>query len=86
MSKKKTQKITTDELGLLNSQQSNLSEALHRVGVIEAEKHGLLHSISYMNEQIAETKVELEKKYGPVSINLATGEYKKNEDVADKKD
>jgi hypothetical protein len=47
----------------------------------------LLHEVAGVNKEIEEFKVELEKEYGSVNINLETGEYSKIEnDEADKKD
>lgn len=78
-------KITEEQLNKLNEQQGLLSDILGRIGVIETEKHGLLHKVAEVNKEIEDTKAELEEQYGAVTIDLKTGEYepiKKEEDNA----
>tara|TARA_R100000935_G_scaffold26033_1_gene45933 strand:- start:745 stop:1023 length:279 start_codon:yes stop_codon:yes gene_type:complete len=89
-------KITTNsgvlkekELTEIQAQQTKVGSIIHRIGVLETEKHGLLHDIKEVNKTIEETKKTLEKKYGSVNINLETGKWeriKEDEDVEDKKD
>jgi len=68
-------KITKEQLDKVVSQQSELSGLVNEIGRIEASKHSLLHKIASVNEAIEVTKLELEKEYGNVSIDLSTGEY-----------
>ncbi len=68
-------KITEEELKTIQEQQTNLNQILHRVGLIEAQKHGLLHDFGKINEEVEEVKSELEKKYGQVNINVEDGTY-----------
>ena len=68
-------KITEKELKTIQEQQTNLNQILHRVGLIEAQKHGLLHDFGKINEEVEEVKSELEKKYGQVNINVEDGTY-----------
>ena len=68
-----------------NEQQGLLSDILNRIGLVETEKHSLLHRVAEVNKEIEDTKVELEEQYGAVTIDLKTGEYepiKKEEDNA----
>ena len=37
--------------------------------------HNLLHQIAEVNKDVEETKIELEKEYGAVNINLEDGTY-----------
>ena len=47
----------------------------------------MLHEIAGLNKEIETTKIELEKNYGSVNINLETGEYTEiKEDVSNKED
>jgi vacuolar-type H+-ATPase subunit D/Vma8 len=80
-------KITDEQLSKLQELQSKLNGLLNQIGVLEANKHALLHEMAGANKDIEGLKVELEKEYGSVNINLETGEYteiEKNE--ADKED
>tara|TARA_R110000850_G_scaffold260781_2_gene388147 strand:+ start:1417 stop:1665 length:249 start_codon:yes stop_codon:yes gene_type:complete len=78
-------KIKEEDLKLIKEQQTQLAEMLHNVGVLEAQKHGLLHDISATNKDIEDFKEILEKQYGRVNINLENGSYTEiKEDVEDK--
>ena len=78
-------KIKEEDLKLIKEQQTQLAEMLHNVGVLEAQKHGLLHDISTANRDIEDFKEILEKEYGRVNINLENGSYTEiKEDVEDK--
>jgi vacuolar-type H+-ATPase subunit D/Vma8 len=67
--------IKEEQLTKIQDQQKALTDILNQVGVLEAQKHGLLHEFAYINKQVEDTKKELEDEYGQVSINLQTGEY-----------
>ena len=68
-------KITTEELDKIKSQQDNLNKILNQIGVLESQKHGLLHELAAVNKEVEDFKVELEKIYGSVNINLEDGVY-----------
>lgn len=79
-------KITEEQLKKVNEQQALLTDILNRIGLIETEKHSLLHRVAEVNKQIEDTKKELEEQYGAVTIDLKTGEYehiKKEEDAVE---
>jgi hypothetical protein len=42
----------------------------------------LLHQVAEANKELEEVKAELEAEYGPVNINLKTGEYETIEEDA----
>ena len=69
-------KINEDHLKTIQTQQAKLNNILNQVGYLEAQKHGLLHEFGEMNVEVEKFKVELEKEYGSVNINVETGEYK----------
>ena len=50
---------------------------LTSVGVLETQKHGLLHKVAALNKDIEEVKNDLEGKYGAININLEDGTYTK---------
>ena len=80
-------KITDEQLEKLHKQQTALNSLLNKIGIVESQKHALLHEIGGVNQEIEEFKAELEKEYGSVNINLQTGEYSKiEENEADKED
>ena len=80
-------KIKEDELLLIQEQQKNLSELINNIGVLESQKHGLLHEIAGVNKEIEDYKEILEAEYGQVNISLEDGTYTEieKEDVKDNK-
>jgi len=81
-------KIKEEELKLIQEQQKKLNELVHNIGLLESQKHGLLHEIAGVNKEIEDYKEVLETEYGAININLEDGTYTKIEtDVkSDKKD
>ena len=80
-------KIKEKQLNKIKDQQEKLNELIHNIGLLESQKHGLLHEIAKVNVDIEEYKQELEEEYGAININLEDGTYTKiEEDVkSDKK-
>jgi len=68
-------KITKKQLETIVEFQTEINTILNNIGTLEAQKHSLLHKIAGVNEKIENNKIELEKQYGAVNINLETGEY-----------
>jgi|TARA_X000001388_G_C2192355_1_gene108049 peptidoglycan hydrolase CwlO-like protein len=72
-------KIEEKELSKVVEQQQKLNDILTKIGVLETQKHSLLHQVATLNKEIDETKKDLEGKYGQVNINLEDGTYTKIE-------
>ena len=72
-------KIEDKELKKVVDQQKELNEILTNIGVLETQKHGLLHKVATLNKDIEEVKNDLEGKYGAININLEDGTYTKIE-------
>ena len=68
-------KITTEELEKIQDQQGKLNKIINNIGVLETQKHGLLHEIATVNKDIEDFKLELEKTYGSININVEDGSY-----------
>ena len=79
-------KITDEQLKTIQEQQQQLNNIIHEIGLLESNKHSLLHQIAEVNKDVEEFKSELEKEYGAVNINLEDGTYteitKEEEEVA----
>jgi|TARA_R100000455_G_scaffold24082_1_gene12863 hypothetical protein len=73
-------KIKKEELELVKEQQAKLNNIVTQLGVLETQKHGLLHEVAGLNKEIESTKNTLEGKYGKVEIDLTDGTYKKIEE------
>jgi hypothetical protein len=68
-------KITEEQLEKIKEQNQKLENVVVEIGVLESRKHGLLHQVAEVNKVLEEYKSELEKEYGKISVDLATGEY-----------
>ena len=77
-----SKKITEEQLKKVNESQEKLSALVNQIGILETQKHGLLHDVAKANKDLEEVKAELEAEYGPVNINLKTGEYEAIEEDA----
>ena len=86
MARKKKQVISKEHLEKLNNLQKAISGNLTRIGAIECDKQKLILQVENLNSDLEDFKLELEKEYGSVTIDLATGEYKLNENGTDTKD
>ncbi len=72
-------KIKEEELKLIQEQQKKLNELVHNIGLLESQKHGLLHEIAVANKEIEDYKEVLEAEYGAINIDLEDGSYTKIE-------
>ena len=68
-------KIKKEQLSEIVELQGKLNEIISNIGVLETQKHALLHDVSEVNKNIEEFKAKLEKEYGAISVDLKTGEY-----------
>lgn len=70
-----TKKIKQDQLEKIVSQQKDLGTLLTNLGVLETQKHSLLHQVADLNKEIEDFKAILESEYGAININLEDGSY-----------
>ena len=68
-------KIKEKQLETIVKYQDELTAILNNIGVLETQKHALLHKVAEVNKVLEEYKAELEEEYGKISIDLKTGEY-----------
>jgi len=68
-------KIKQEELEKVVSIKKELDGLVSEIGVVETQKHALLHKVAEVNESLAKEKKLLEEAYGKISIDLETGEY-----------
>jgi hypothetical protein len=67
--------ITKEQLETVTNQQKDLNTLLVNIGMVESQKHMLLHQIADLNKLIEETKNKLQEEYGAININLTDGSY-----------
>jgi len=68
-------KIKKEELEAVTSVKKELDGVVSEIGILETQKHALLHKVAEVNESLAKEKKSLEEAYGKISIDLETGEY-----------
>jgi len=73
-------KITEEQLKTASENQEKLIGLVNQIGMIETQKHAILHQVADVNKETEEFKALLEKQYGAISIDLKTGEYTEIED------
>ncbi len=68
-------KITKEELDNILQFQNRLYSLSTDVGILETQKHALLHELAGINNEQEEYKKVLEEKYGKININLEDGTF-----------
>lgn len=63
----------------LKDQESKKQAILHDLGLLETQKHNLLHVFANIQGEQEETKKQIEEKYGKININLEDGSFEKIE-------
>ena len=68
-------KITDEQLKEVQESQTKVSQVLNQIGFLEIQKSALKVEFNKVNDEAEEVKKKLEKEYGPININLSSGEY-----------
>jgi len=76
-------KLEEKELQVLKEQEAKKGAILHDLGVLDIQKHSLLHAYSVIQNQQEETKKELEEKYGKINVDLSDGSFTEVEEEND---
>jgi hypothetical protein len=76
----KAKKITKEELEKATKVSQEYNGTMQAVGNLELQKQDFLIQAAKVRASVEEIQKDLQEKYGDVNIDLATGEYKKNED------
>ena len=67
--------ITQEQLETIKKHQLELNEMLINIGIVESQKHSMLHALAEVNKTVEEYKKQLEEEYGPINISLEDGSY-----------
>ena len=80
-------KIKKEELEKLQELNNKLNAVKHDLGLLETQKHSLLHLYADEVGKLEELKKELEDSYGKINIDLKDGSYEeiKEEDSGEDK-
>lgn len=68
-------KITEEQLKQLQEQEGKKNAIKHDIGLLETQKHALLHAFANIQEEQDKLKVQLEDEYGKINVNLQDGSY-----------
>ena len=77
----KPQNITEEELKNLQDLVNTLNRVQIEIGNIESRKHGLLHQVISLQQQMQTLQKGFEELYGKVDINITDGAISYQEDV-----
>ena len=80
----KVKKIKDEELKKIVDITKQQNEMLRTIGVLEAQKQGVLVQLADNNKSLEAVKKELEDEYGQVNVNLEDGSYTEIEKEDDK--
>jgi len=80
----KVKKIKDEELKKIVEITKQQNEMLRTIGVLEAQKQGVLVQLADNNKSLDAVKKELEDEYGQVNVNLEDGSYTEIEKEDDK--
>ena len=73
-------KIKEEELKPLQEQEQKKSAIFHDLGVLDTQRHSLLHIFADLVGEQQKLKTTLEEKYGKINVDLKDGSFKKIED------
>ena len=68
-------KITEEQLKQLQEQEGKKNAIKHDIGLLETQKHALLHAFANIQEEQDKLKTQLEDEYGKINVNLQDGSY-----------
>lgn len=68
-------KITEEQLKQLQEQEGKKNAIKHDIGLLETQKHSLLHAFANVQEEQDKLKTQLEDEYGKINVNLQDGTY-----------
>tara|TARA_R110002020_G_scaffold41605_4_gene122590 strand:- start:1843 stop:2145 length:303 start_codon:yes stop_codon:yes gene_type:complete len=76
----KPKKIESQELLKLQSLIKNINKAQTQIGMIEVQKHSVLHDIMELRGYLAGVQKEFQNKYGSYDVDIEDGtiNYNKN--------
>ena len=71
-------KVTKEELKQIQNFVNQINNGTTQLGQIEIQKHGILHALSNIQNDLSVFQNELKEKYADVKVNLQTGKLESN--------
>ena len=84
--KPKAEKITDEQLQILQATISEINQIQYQIGRLESQKHNMLHGMSENQKKLLDIQNEFEKDYGTFDINIKDGTINYKDEQTDKKD
>lgn len=78
--------IKTEELTKLQNLATVIKTTQEQIGVLETQKHILLHKYDILSQELNKFKSELQDIYGNINIDIKDGSFKKIKNESNKKD
>ena len=75
----KPSKISNDDLNSLQELVNDINRTQIQIGMLESQKHTLLHSISKLNDKMVLLRENYKDTYGTDDINIVDGTINRNE-------
>ena len=70
------EKITKEQLGKMQHVVRAINEGQQQLGMLESQKHALLHDVMQLQGVIGKIQQELKEEYGNIDINISDGAIK----------
>ena len=81
-----SKKITKEELTTLKEAVDKLNQKQLQLGIIETQKHEILHLFAVLQEDLLKIRKDLEQTYGKVNISVADVTITEIKDESNKED
>ena len=69
-------KISEEQLSKMQNVVRAINEGQQQLGMLESQKHALLHDVMQLQGVIGKIQQELKKEYGNIDINISDGAIK----------
>ena len=73
-------KISEEQLGKMQNVVRAINEGQQQLGILELQKHSLLHDVMQLQSVIGKIQQELKEEYGNIDVNINDGAIKYKED------
>ena len=70
------EKITKEQRGKMQNVVRAINEGQQQLGMLESQKHALLHDVMQLQGMIGKIQQELKEEYGNIDINISDGTIK----------
>ena len=70
------EKITKEQLSKMQNIVRAVNEGQQQLGILESQKHALLHDVMQLQGVIGKIQQELKEQYGNIDINISDGTIK----------